>query len=269
MKKPNLLRRRRRTSHSSTETITFEDLFEFLSDARRQIDKDHPQRLVLDGGSDEALDNFAAESDKQVDAEDANFDEDFEAHDGNISGSDTSSVRTFSTMATMDNNIGTGRTIDNHFYQPVGRQIERIVAFIMFLTKSNRGPGVRPAIRPTNDDSRDDERSILTTSTATTTDLPGTGRIFDKYVYQVFGKLLEDCAGRIVMGTFLSAAAISGSILELWQEHYIEGHCAECVTGITEWTDAEKVRHAVGHIGKVPPGSFILSAIKELLRRSR
>ena len=38
---------------------------------------------------------------------------------------DTSSISSFSTNATMDNIPGTGRTIDMHFYQPVGRAIEK------------------------------------------------------------------------------------------------------------------------------------------------
>ena len=37
---------------------------------------------------------------------------------------DTSSISSFSTNATMDNIPGTGRTLDMHFYQPVGRAIE-------------------------------------------------------------------------------------------------------------------------------------------------
>ena len=38
---------------------------------------------------------------------------------------DTSSINSFSTMATMDNIPGTGRTLDMCFYQPVGRAIEK------------------------------------------------------------------------------------------------------------------------------------------------
>ena len=38
---------------------------------------------------------------------------------------DTSSTNSFSTMATLDNIPGTGRTLDMHFYQPVGRAIEK------------------------------------------------------------------------------------------------------------------------------------------------
>ena len=39
--------------------------------------------------------------------------------------SDTESISSVSTNATMDNIPGTGRTIDKYFYQPVGRAIER------------------------------------------------------------------------------------------------------------------------------------------------
>ena len=38
---------------------------------------------------------------------------------------ETLSISTFSTNATMDDNPGTGRTIDMRFYQPVGRAIEK------------------------------------------------------------------------------------------------------------------------------------------------
>ena len=39
--------------------------------------------------------------------------------------SDTESISSVSTNATMDDIPGTGRTIDKYFYQPVGRAIER------------------------------------------------------------------------------------------------------------------------------------------------
>lgn len=39
---------------------------------------------------------------------------------------DTSSVNTFSTTATMDDNRGAGLTVDKYFYQPVGRKIEML-----------------------------------------------------------------------------------------------------------------------------------------------
>ena len=38
---------------------------------------------------------------------------------------DLVSIRSYSTTATMDDNPGTGRLIDKHFYQPVGRAIEK------------------------------------------------------------------------------------------------------------------------------------------------
>lgn len=39
---------------------------------------------------------------------------------------DTSSVSSFSTMATMNDNPGAGCTVDKYFYQPVGRRIEKL-----------------------------------------------------------------------------------------------------------------------------------------------
>ena len=45
--------------------------------------------------------------------------------EGIDAGSATESISSISTNATMDNIPGTGRTIDMHFYQPVGRVIER------------------------------------------------------------------------------------------------------------------------------------------------
>ena len=40
--------------------------------------------------------------------------------------SDNCSTNSFSTMATMDNNPGTGRVLDLYFFQPAGRGIERL-----------------------------------------------------------------------------------------------------------------------------------------------
>lgn len=39
---------------------------------------------------------------------------------------DASSVSSFSTTATVDDNPGAGLTVDKYFYQPVGRKIEKI-----------------------------------------------------------------------------------------------------------------------------------------------
>lgn len=46
---------------------------------------------------------------------------------GNDDDDDTNSVLTVSTNATMDNNPGTGRTIDTFLYQYLGRKLERII----------------------------------------------------------------------------------------------------------------------------------------------
>ena len=39
---------------------------------------------------------------------------------------DAKSIDSFSTTATVDDNPGTGRVLDTYFFQPVGRQIERL-----------------------------------------------------------------------------------------------------------------------------------------------
>lgn len=40
---------------------------------------------------------------------------------------DASSISSDSTLATIDDNPGTGWTVDKYFYQPVGRRIEKIL----------------------------------------------------------------------------------------------------------------------------------------------
>ena len=39
---------------------------------------------------------------------------------------DASSIESFSTMATIDNNPGAGHVLDTYFFQPAGRQVERL-----------------------------------------------------------------------------------------------------------------------------------------------
>ena len=39
---------------------------------------------------------------------------------------DARSIESFSTMATIDDNPGTGRVLDTYFFQPAGRRIERL-----------------------------------------------------------------------------------------------------------------------------------------------
>ena len=39
---------------------------------------------------------------------------------------DAKSIDSFSTTATIDDNPGTGRVLDTYFFQPAGRQIERL-----------------------------------------------------------------------------------------------------------------------------------------------
>ena len=51
------------------------------------------------------------------------------SEDGDVNNH-TDSISSFSTNATMDNNIGTGRALDMYFYQPLGRAIERLALSI-------------------------------------------------------------------------------------------------------------------------------------------
>ena len=44
----------------------------------------------------------------------------------NDNDDDASSIESFSTMATVDDNPGTGRVLDTYFFQPAGRRIERL-----------------------------------------------------------------------------------------------------------------------------------------------
>ena len=170
-------------------------------------------------------------------------------------------------MATMDNNIGAGRTIDNYIYQPGGKFIEKSIAYIAFML---RGANVRDP-RPVPVPGRDRESDALsTTSTATATDIPGTGRIIDKCIYQVLGRMLENCAGRIAMSTYLSANTIRRTIEGVWYNVEIKEPCFVCqAASVREMSVEEKVRMALSRVEDAPSGAFILSGIKELTKRLR
>ena len=107
-------------------------------------------------------------------------------------------------------------------------------------------------------------------STSTKTDNPGPGRIIDKYVYQTLGRMLENCAGRIAMSTYLSASDICERIEEVWFGAEIKEPCCVCQAASTrEMSVEEKVRMAVSRVEDAPSGAFILSGIKELTKRLR
>lgn len=54
----------------------------------------------------------------------------YDMADNDEAGDDTSSVSSFSTTATTDDNPGAGYTVDKYFYQPVGRRIEKLALWI-------------------------------------------------------------------------------------------------------------------------------------------
>ena len=170
-------------------------------------------------------------------------------------------------MATMDDNIGAGRTLDKYFFQPTGKFIERIFAKIALrLHITPEGVLVTADMIPSSDNA-----SLLTgSSTSTMTDNPGTGRVIDKYIYQVLGKMLERCAGRIAMSTYLSARTIRVTVEKVWYNVEIKEPCFVCLYANGKHISVEeKVRVAVSRVEDAPSGAFILSGIKELTKRLR
>ena len=157
--------------------------------------------------------------------------------------------------------------MDNYVYQPAGKFIERLFAYIAFML---RGANVRnPRLVPVLDsDSASD--AVSNTSTATATDIPGTGRIIDKCIYQVLGRMLEQCAGRIAMSTYLSADTIRQTIEDVWYNVEIKEPCYVCqAASVRQMSVEEKVRMAVSRVEDAPSGAFILSGIKEITKRLR
>ena len=170
-------------------------------------------------------------------------------------------------MATMDDNIGAGRTLDKYFFQPTGKFIERFFAKIALrLHITPEGVLVPANMIPSSDNA-----SLLTgSSTSTMTDNPGTGRVIDKYIYQVLGRMLERCAGRIAMATYLSAGTILLTIEEVWYNVEIKEPCCVCqAASVRRMSVEEKVRMAVSRVEDAPSGTLILSGLKELTKRLR
>ena len=166
----------------------------------------------------------------------------------------------------MDDNIGAGRTMDKYFFQPAGRWVERVCATVAFLLHANQGGGVR--VSPVVPVPVLDSASVSDTSTVTNN--PGPGRIIDKYIYQTVGRMLERCAGRIAMATYLSASKIFFRIEEVWYNVEIKEPCCVCqVASLREMSVEEKVRMAVSRVEDAPSGAFILSGFKEITKRLR
>ena len=167
----------------------------------------------------------------------------------------------------MDDNIGAGRTLDKYFFQPTGKFIERIFAKIALrLHITPEGVLVTADMFPSSDNA-----SLSTgSSTSTMTDNPGTGRVIDKYIYQVLGRMLERCAGRIAMATHLSGNDIRRRIEEVWYNVEINEPCYVCqAESVGQMSVEEKVRMAVSRVEDAPSGTFILSGMKEITKRLR
>ena len=166
----------------------------------------------------------------------------------------------------MDDNIGTGRTLDKYFFQPAGRWVARVFTTVAFLFHVNQGGSVRVPLAFTPP--VPDNASVSDTSTVTNN--PGPGRIIDKYIYQVLGRMLERCAGRIAMSTYLSATTIVLTIEEVWYNVEIKEPCYICrAANVRQMSVEEKVRMAVSRVEDAPSGTFILSGLKELTKRLR
>ena len=167
----------------------------------------------------------------------------------------------------MDDNIGAGRTLDKYFFQPTGKFIERIFAKLALrLHITPEGVIVTADMFPSSDNA-----SLLTgSSTSTMTDNPGTGRVIDKYIYQVLGRMLERCTGRIAIATYLSATDILRRIEDVWYNVQIKEPCCVCqAASVRQRSVNDKVRMAVSRVEDAPSGAFILSGIKELTKRLR
>ena len=110
--------------------------------------------------------------------------------------------------------------------------------------------------------------SASVSDTSTVTNNPGPGRIIDKYIYQVLGRMLERCAGRIAMATYLSANDIRRRIEEVWYNVEIKEPCCVCkAASVRQMSVEEKVRMAVSRVEDAPSGAFILSGLKEMTKR--
>ena len=166
----------------------------------------------------------------------------------------------------MDDNIGAGRTLDKYFFQPAGRWVEHAFMTVALLLHVNQGGSVRVPLAFTPP--VPDNASVSDTSTVSNN--PGTGRIIDKYIYQVLGRMLERCAGRIAMATYLSASDIWERIIEVWYNVEIKEPCCVCQeASVRQMSKEEKVRMAVSRVEDAPAWACILSGIKEITKRLR
>ena len=168
----------------------------------------------------------------------------------------------------MDDNIGAGRTLDKYFFRPAGSWVERAFRTVAFLLHVKQGGGVRVPLAipvPIPDNS-----SVSDTSTVTNNRGPIHVRLIDKYIYQMVGRMLERCAGRIAMSTYLSADTIRRRIEDVWYNVEIKEPCYICQeASMRKMSVDEKVKIVVSHVENAPSGAFILAGLKEVTKRLR
>ena len=118
-----------------------------------------------------------------------------------VSRDDSDSESQYSETATIDDNIGAGRTLDTYFFQPLGNKLEEIM--------QRKRHDAAPAQSPNNPPHADDEVSEHNHQTAsshstmsTIDDNIGAGLTVDKYFYQPVGRRIEKLASRIRMSIF-------------------------------------------------------------------
>ena len=115
---------------------------------------------------------------------------------GEQSAEDIASVSSYSTNATADDLPGVGRTLDTYFYQRAGRVVERVANKIISKVR----PSVTQAGPVPGEGNNALSVSASSYSTnATESDIPGTGRTLDKYVYQRVGRKIERLAVKVGM----------------------------------------------------------------------
>ena len=245
-------RDKRRTPEDTTmEIFTFEGLFTFIKESKARIKEKRNTDFDFDihslGGVDIGVDGSGCRS-------------------GGSDEVSLSSEPSTSPTAIVDDNPGTGRFLYKHVYQPVSRFTERTLLSIMLLLHVGRGGGtVVPLPAPGYD-----SVSLEVSETSIMTDNPGTGRILDKYIYCILGRMLERCSGRILMSTYLSAFSILRRIEEVWYNVEIKEPCFVCRhLSVHPMSIAEKIRMAVSRIEDAPSGNFILSGVKEITKRLR
>ncbi|KAH8111582.1 hypothetical protein DFH11DRAFT_589433 [Phellopilus nigrolimitatus] len=151
------------------------------------------------------------------------------------------SILTSSSTSTKSDRPGPGRVVDKYVYQPTGRLIENALRRVALPSGSvpnsapnhaSKSTGYEPAKKPPRPSTIKEallyatapealsECSLITYSTTSTrSNVAGPGRIIDKYVYQVVGRLIEKCLGRIALKVGPSPQAVVARIKILFPSY--------------------------------------------------